>query len=178
MEERGPIQVSTPGLLGLLQLKADGRGVPNLSDVCIPNLDMLPWWLRGTAEIWALASANTLAAGGYGGFAPFNPPNDIAVPNGEWWFVHDYTCTFSTSAANTATNVRLAWASTAGAPVRYAVFNDDPIVQVPASTFLAITARNFWIPPGGRIGFYVDTVTGAIGLVATVTQLRFSRCKS
>lgn len=179
MEERGPVQLVAPGLLGLLQLKADGRGVSKLGDTCVPSMEMLPWWGRAAAAVWPQSSTVNVPAGTVRNWAGFSP-NSIQVAQGEWWFVQDYSVTFACAAASTATNVRLAWASTAGATPLYSALLDDPnagkLITGPAMVLL--TAQNFWLPPGARLGYFVDLITGAGGLDAACTQLRYARAPS
>lgn len=178
MEERGPIQVAPRGLLGLLQLKADGRAVSKLGDTCVPSLEMVGWWLRANAELWALNSGVTDPAGAYGTFREYSP-NGIQVPNGEWWFVHDYAVQFSLVAANQVKNLRLAWASTPAGTIRFTILADpadmQPVGAIAGAQIWCLVATEFWLPPGARLGYTCESVTGATGLSSNVTQLRYTR---
>lgn len=171
MNERGPIQISPPGLLNLLQLKSEGRSVSNLSDTCIPSLEMSTWWLRAAAQLDQTAYAVTVAAAVVATYQDFTAPSNIMVPNGEWWYVHEFAATMATGAAGSATNVRLARAT-----VRYSGMGEQ--VQLGASQTMLLTVNDLWLPPGTKLGFFVDTVVGVGGLTATVRQLRYTRLGS
>lgn len=173
MEERGPIQLAPPGLLGLLGLKADGRAVPKLGDVCVPSLEMSTWWLRAAATLLTTANGATVPAGTYRGFLGYTP--GIAITNGQWWYVHDYSVSFTAAAANTATNISLAATSVASGNF-YSRLGTDKIDNLAAGTSVLLGAQGFWLPPGSTLGYWVDTVVGAAGLVSAVTQLRYTPC--
>lgn len=174
MNERGPIQVYPPGLLGLLQLKADGRAVSNLTDTCGPSLEMAPWWLRAKAELYTTPATGTHAAGGFATFVPFTV-GPIQVPNGEWWYVHDYSVVFTAPGGSTASNIRLAAASTPASAFYGAL--SDTTIQLAATANLLISSKDFWLPPGARLGYYIDAITG-VQITTALTQLRISRCGS
>lgn len=174
MLERGPIQLPAAGLLGLLQLKADGRGVANLTDTCVPSLEMAPWWLRSAAVLYPAGSAIAIAAGNIRVFRDFTTP--VTVPQGVWWYVHDYTLAISTSPTDTATRVCLSWASQITGAAYFAMFPDAQPFDLAANQERLQTACNFWLPPGARLGIYADTVTGAGGLSASMRQLRYTAC--
>lgn len=175
MLERGPIQTPIPGLLSLLGLKVDGRGVPNLADTCIPSVEMLEFWLRGTAVVDTTAYTVGIAASVLRNYSNFSTPNPLAVPNGEWWYIHDYSVMVD-AGVGTANAVRLATAFV-GATVRVTGQGNET-VNLAANQAALLTAHDFWLPPGTLIGIYADTITGATGLTATVRNLRFSRLGS
>jgi len=182
MEERGPIQLLPPGLLGLLQLKVAGAGVSKLGDTCLPSMDMLEWWLRATAQLWTTNSGVTVAAGFVGVFTPFSP-NAITVPAGEWWYVHDYTCEVQVPGGESYAGLRLAWASTSSGTIYFGALEDSA-----ASTSTngggasaqrkLLSSGGFWLPPGARLGFWIDLVVGAGGTFVVCRQLRYTRCPS
>lgn len=171
MEERGPIQIIPPGLLNLLQLKADGRSVSKLGDTCVPSLEMSSWWLRAQAEIDTAQYQSNIAAGTLATYANYGAPNQILVPNGQWWYVHEYAAV-ATPGAGTATNVRLARAFV-GPTTRYSGLGEQ--AQLIANSSVLLTAGDFWCAPGTLLGFYADVVTGGAGLTVVVRQLRFTR---
>jgi len=175
MQERGPIQLIPPGLLSLLQLKADGRSVSNLTDTCVPSLEMRDWWLRATAQLWPSASTLNVAAGTSAAFSNFT--TDVLVPAAQWWYVHDFSVLLNVPAAGTATNVRLVWAATSAGTIQFHPLADGMEQRgslLTGACNVMAGARDFWLPPGGRLGIFVDVVTGAGGLNATVKQLRTS----
>jgi len=175
MEERGPIQVAPPGLLGLLQLKVNGAGISKLGDTCVPSLEMAPWWLRANTVLRTVNTGITVAAGPPRAFTAYSP-NDITVPQGQWWYVDDYTVEFQTGAGGAASNLALAWASTASGTIFFGSLEGSRAWcdVMPASDFRLLRAGGFWLPPGARLGFWVDTVVGAAGLFAAVRQLRYA----
>jgi len=178
VNERGPIQLSPPGLLNLLQLKADGRSVVNLSDTCLPSLEMSDWWLRAAARDWDQTTTDAEGASVPQGFLAYTS-NPVTVPNGQWWFVHDYTVKFSFTAGQVGTNIRLAWSNIgSGASARYRVLPDglESRGTLTGAINVAATAEKFWVPPGARIGFYCDSITG--GLAASLIGLRYTPCGS
>lgn len=175
MTARGPIQLSPPGLLGLLQLKADGRSVPLLDDTCQPSLEMAPWWLRAAAQLWPSGSTIAIGAGASRVFTPFTV-NPFTVPDGQWYYIHDYTLAIGTSPTDTVTRATLSWASQISGSAYFAMFPDAPPFDLAASQERLVTARDFWLPPGARLGLWVDTVTGA-AFSASVRQIRYTPCR-
>lgn len=175
MEERGPIQIVPPGLLGLLQLKADGRSVSKLGDACIPSLDMLGFWLRAKMEGTFSSSIDNPAAAIYQVFRPFTTL-PIVVPDGQWWYVHDYGVKFIAGAGVTATSCMPASSVGAAGTADYVPVS-DLAVDINANGKM-LRAGNFWLQPGARLGYYVDTVAGGATFQAILTALRFTRCQS
>lgn len=83
LEDRNkPIQLQPSGLLGLLQLKNNGRNPSVLADSVQPVLDLWPHYLLTNGE--QTLSAN-IAVAGPGGAGPAVP--DSLVPEGECWAV-------------------------------------------------------------------------------------------
>jgi len=172
VEERGPIQVIPPGLLGLLQLKADGRSVSKLGDTCIPSLEMLGFWLRSKMQATFTSSTANPAAAIYQVFQPFTT-NPVVVPDGQWWYVHDYAVKFIAGAGATGTSACAA-SSMGVTTIDYVALSDS--VDINANGKM-VRCQPFWLPPGARLGFYVDTVVGAT-FQAIMTALRYTVCTS
>lgn len=177
-ESRGPIQLIPPGLLGLLQLKADGRTVPYLEDTCSPILSMEDWWLRAAAVDWTLSTTDTEGASTPNGFLAF-ATNGVTVPVGEWWFVHEYCVTFFLNAAEVVTGPRLAWSSIgSGASARFTVLPDglESLANLTGAVARSAAAFRFWVPPGSRIGYFAGTITNGLNQVR-LNQLRYTPCR-
>jgi hypothetical protein len=176
MQERGPVQLSPPGLLGLLQLKAEGRSVPNLGDTCVPSLEMAGWWLRAAATLYTGSSSDTLVPAAYRVFSGFTS-GPLTVPSGEWWYVHDLNYEWQTAPTGTATGMRMAWSAVPTGSTYYKAFPaDGPLLTMGGNECRVSTAQDFWLPPGARIGYWVDVVAVANFSVA-VRQLRYTPCK-
>lgn len=83
LEDRNrPIQLAPSGVLGLLQLKNNGRNPSTLMDSVQPTLDLWPQYLLTNGE--QILSAN-IAVNATGGAGPAVP--DCLVPEGECWAV-------------------------------------------------------------------------------------------
>lgn len=83
LEDRNrPIQLNPSGLLGLLQLKNNGRNPAVLSDVVQPGIDLMPHYLLTNGETTLSANVAVAAPGGAGPAVP-----DSIVPEGECWAV-------------------------------------------------------------------------------------------
>lgn len=172
MTARGPIQLSPPGLLGLLQLKADGRSVPLLDDTCSPSLEMGDYWLRAASTLWTQAASIAIAAGISRVFSPFST-GPITVPNGQWWYIHQYAVALSTGAAGSATRLALAWSPQVSF---WTPFPSYQPYNLGASEEVVLAIGDVWLPPGSRLGLYCDTVVGASGLAGTLRLLNYTPC--
>lgn len=177
----GPIQLIPPGFLGLLALKNMGRLPDFLQGNVQPTLEMGDWYLRSAIEPWDQTSNVLVPAGAGGAFVPFGT-GPITVPEGEWWFVHDYSVTAEVTNPDTAQDVALSWRYQGAGFNRFVVWA-DPYARTAllapgaaSSVRSAMYASGFWLPSGAELGVYTGVVTGATGVACTVRGLRFTRC--
>jgi len=172
----GPIQVIPPGLLGLLQLKNLGRLPDVLMGSVQPITEMMPWYLRANREVWPLNSGNTIAPGTYTGYVLMSP-NELLVPQDEWWYVHSLSIGFAAGAGGSAIGIRLAAQWNQVGTLKYQALGSERMVSplTAADGELLLAAYDFWAPPGSSLGFYVHTVSVA-ALQATVRGMDFTRC--
>lgn len=165
-----PIQSQPQGLLGFLQLKNLGQNPSELPDVLQPVLELRDWYLQTNSEIVSGTDAAIAAVG---------VSNNLIVPQGEYWFVHDVGLLIQLAAGATwrgaicyrngpagllGINFQLAetinWAqATDGTNVLQGMTRDRPLI----------------IPPDGRIGIQTSalsapTVTGNV--FARITRLK------
>lgn len=103
----GPIQIIPPGLMGLLQLKQEGRLPGTLSETVVPVIEMRDWYLTArrvdTVGLFgaALQTAAALVTGNNGvrqlTIGATGAP--AQVPTGQIWFVEQFVIQANTAAA-------------------------------------------------------------------------------
>lgn len=170
----GPIQVLPAGLLGFLQLKSPaGRNPEVLQGDVQPTIDMLQFYLNQQA-IHAVQGATTVAAGSGSGNQLFAGPS-IIVPLDEWWFVHMFTVQFSPLTAGDIVTgfCPMAYLDPNAPSARFHLLG-KPLYGRPTGGIPVATAFNFWLPPGARLGAYIDTYTLA-ALEDLVGDVYYSR---
>jgi len=174
----GPVQLTPPGLLGLLQLKTGGFVPDALLQSVQPTLDLLPFWLRAAAENFN--DSYSVVIPGPATPTEIVPLTDAAThtlmlgPTAqEWWYVENLSVGVSTSGATTPTcclGYVLNGGPVGGVTSQYV----SNFVRPVAGEAPPLVARDFWVPPGGVIGVYVDTFLVSFDLV--LTGLRYTRC--
>lgn len=156
----GPIQVQPAGLTGLLQLKNWGVRPDILQGSVLPNLDMEPWWLRGSMEpLVRFANAINLGAFPVG----VSHVAIAQVPDREWWYVHHLAVvtqvTNNTGRVEAYLGVSLQGA-VLGAVPDYTVAG--PVICAPQGAAdpaaAVVSARGFWVPPGGRLSYLASVI--------------------
>jgi len=157
-EPSGPIQVAPAGLLGFLQLKSPaGRNPTVLFDSVQPTIDLFNFWMQSRVIDDTVNTQNLVA--GSGGFTAWSTP--IIVPQGETWFITNYSILATLAAGDTVTQMRPI--------VRY-----NPLVGVTpfgrlgtdvatsnAASRIIVAAENFWLPPGAELGIFTTSTVSA-----------------
>lgn len=167
----GPIQTIPKGLLGLLQLKSRGQMPDVLNGNVQPSVDMLHMWLQASAEVPLGVFAVALAAGTVG--QQVFSPTPLLIPENEIWYVHHYTvvalCPASTDAAyNFQPMIRYTRLGTI-LWVGLTEFGSTVQGAAAGARRAAITARDFWAPPGSELGFFSGGIDTAGSLTFTAT---------
>jgi hypothetical protein len=169
--DNGPIQTLPLGLLGLLDLKTMGRNPPALGQTVAPVLDITQLYLNGKALEFA-ATSKAVGVGGYGLFLDFDTTVPITVPEGETWFVHDYTMLAQLNAGGTCNLVVPAWRPAGGN--YHSLANEKDPMPVGGNSMFSV--RDFWLPPGASLGFWVHTV-GVATLNVYSQGMRYTPCQ-
>jgi len=148
----GPIQVQPAGLLGLLQLKSWGERPNILQGSVLPNLDMEPWWLRGSLEPLVISAAPVNLGPMPAGFTLIGLST---LPTNEWWFVHwlNVFLQGTTAAAEVLeASIGVVFQSNAlGAIPDFTVARTQMLPTGTAPVAGSLTARGFWVPPGSQL---------------------------
>lgn len=170
----GPIQLTPPGLLGLLQLKTGGFLPDTLKQDVQPTINMEPWYLRATASVLYALPIRNLAPGVYNDFVGWAAPADIRASNTDTWYVHNFTIQCFGNASS-ITYARPAVQYSGGVPSFFGLGDVSPALAAGGTSL--IVARDFWIPPGAELGMYVGTVgAGGTGDFLCV-GLEYTRCQ-
>lgn len=88
-----PVQGVPEGFLSALGIKNNGQNPEYLSDTVLPQVDLREWYLMRDHQWLVSNTLAALAAGGeqplpwIGGFTDFIDNLDMAVPEGEIWYV-------------------------------------------------------------------------------------------
>lgn len=171
----GPIQTLPSGLLGLLQLKQQGKNPSPLRDDVQSVTDLTQFWFQNQMRDVTLdftGPHNTAvgpAANGSKAFAT------LQVPNGELWYVENFTVGANLLAAET---------------VRYRLQFVDPVVGMQfalgadVNDVVTVRARSitasyggFFLSSGRTPGLVVFDILTAATITFTVTGLRAVRLK-
>lgn len=145
----GQINVSSPGLLSLMQLKTGGQQPTSLGDTVVPVLDIEGFYLRGqfqilsTTAVWPAAPVNGQIA-----FPAFN------VPPGSWRYVSVFSVYMAMNAgtdlASWVLDVQMPVAGAAIAPHIYSEPTTAGLLGATANAAkLNRSMQDFWVPPGG-----------------------------
>jgi hypothetical protein len=166
----GPIQVIPRGLLSLLQLKNLGRLPDVLLGEVRPQFDIGDYWKQAACDFEGLTLlTNGLPAGsaGLNGYT-----TALQVANDEVAWVDEYTVEVIVplGAAESCLNVQPAMRIDANSPQGWLGLTDTNLSVTATAARAAqgiITARNFWVPQGAILGYYV-------GQVNTATNVTFN----
>lgn len=90
----GQIQLIPPGLLGMLQIKNDGKNPSSLGEQIAPVFNLTEWYAWQNFERHK-AEAGSLILGQVGPriieSAAVEPGVGLKTPQDEWWYVHNFT---------------------------------------------------------------------------------------
>lgn len=160
-----PIQLIPPGLLGLLQLKQGGRNPNELLETVQATIDLRDWYFQSrTVDATTLIGGNPSIALTVPGNFVFTA-NPATVPNGQFWYVFDYTIDALIATAADSLRIAPCWiANNNVAPVQRYLLGPDAndIVSARANRHLMAKAdHGFWLPPGAALGVEAfDVLTG------------------
>lgn len=165
----GPIQVIPKGLLGLLQLKQQGSNPSELADVvasCI-NIEQYYWQQLVVDHFQLVGGAPSTnvptASPGNKAFVT----NPLNVPQGQLWYVLEYSLSCSLVAAETIRFAPLIIYDPALAtPVQLGLDYTD-VVTARARAAQCFVQKPFWAPAGSGIGFWVGDSLTAGNIVVT-----------
>lgn len=167
-----PIQLVPPGLLGLFQLKDNGRGIQSLPDVLQGVLELRDWYFQSRAEISQGTHGITVAAGTRG-WTSFSP-GIIEVPPREWWWVHTYTIITADIAAGDTVTFLPMYIPQATGSLRFLALGPANKNMGGTANRPVVLAQNFFLPPGSILGFWIEQ-HGAVGNTSFTGHLRFTR---
>jgi hypothetical protein len=155
------INKSPGGLLGFLGLKNGGRNPSQFGELVAPTWDLSPLYLYTNTEY-----TETLPSAAAIGYVPA-----FTVPNGEFWYVHEYGVYSAVLGAGQSVTWALAMRDPGGSIV---------VNLTPAATVTVVGTRGVLgtlldraLSPGTTLGLYVTQL--AAGPVAFSADLRFSR---
>jgi hypothetical protein len=171
----GPIQVIPPGLVGLLQLKQLGRLPDNLLGDVNPVLELRDWYMEArrvsTVTLFGgFPATAAITTGGVNFKSMLIGGVNAAVPQGQIWYVEEFTV--SGSIATAADSISFA-AAMSQSPLTDIQLVGPPYIDVITARARAAAAkadRGYWARPGDTFGaFVVDVLSvGGITLVATL----------
>lgn len=169
----GPIQVIPPGLMGLLQLKQQGRLPTDLADSVQPVLEMRDWYFTGrrVATTALFPGAAPLATFNVPGVQTFVPSAGglATVPNGQYWYVD--TCAAYGTLAAAADTVRYSLVllgSQGGDLVPLSVDYADA-ANARVRRVMARADKPFWAQPGDQFAIYCEDVNTATNIVLSLS---------
>jgi hypothetical protein len=154
MTQWGPIQLIPPGLLGLLQLKNIGKNPSQLLDEVRPIMDILPMWYEAVAE--ELSGFSRTPVTGNNGFASWTVPQ--IVPQGEIWWVMQYTVVTSEMGVGDSGQFGVGW-QLPSVNHTYAV-GDISAINSGVGRCIA-HGEQFFLPPGGELLWFTNDVVNA-----------------
>lgn len=174
-----PIQLIPPGLLGLLQLKQEGRGIVELPDVLQGVLELRDWILQARAVWSGDEHSIVLNAAGRDTFETFTNP--FGPSNSEWRYVHEYTIIATPVPAGGTAEI----ASFAPMMVAQNIGTLRPVcVGQPfvwgtgapqlVQSQVIVSARNFFMPAGAVLGFAYGIVLTGAGTVDVSAFVRYT----
>lgn len=149
------------GLVGLLELRGEGRAPYELGDLITPTIDLQEFYRVGRRE---QVSAGTAAlAVGANLFAP-----TIQVPSNEVWVLEDFTCQIVLG-AGTAVDAASAGQYNQGGITQ--PFGPNVAGAGPGEVRTRID-RVRWLSPGSTLGCFVQSFTGVITATGFATLVR------
>lgn len=155
-----PIQALAPAFLNLLGLKNQGALPPELAEVVQPQVDMMPFYLQGTAlNRWDFVNSPFPVASFQGGLIP-----TFVTPRDEWWYIHNLTARIAWSVlANNATNIAGARTGIVTREPSNIILGDES-AEIRTATALVTfeygckSIRDVWVPPGSSLGLYASHI--------------------
>lgn len=170
----GPIGLIPPGLTNLLAIKQLGRLPDQLLGDYQPSIELRDWMFEGRREdeqsIFALTSTLRTASltTGAAGFQILDANGNVAtpaqVPNGQIWYVEQFTCT----AFNVASGDSIRFAPGILAPTELMPLAVGPETQDTSAArvhwCVAWVPRAFWAPPGTQFGVILSDILSVGGI--------------
>jgi len=147
----GPIQTFPVGLLGLLNLKNQGRNPRDLTDVVQPVLDLLSMYLQDN-----IVSAVNIDAGIGAGITlatSFGPFEDL-----RW--VHNFSVELPLAATDTVNSLYLVLRETAGG-ITHVISTAAGNITGPDTRFGMYAPGGFWLRPGCELGYAIGCAAGS-----------------
>jgi len=165
--QSGPIQQAPAGLLGLLQIKSPAGRNPEVMEGNVqPVVELGEWWRQTLIERYTGAMTRNMddstdVAGFYGW-----TPNNVLVPNNEWWYITNYSIIASALAASD--RIALQPAMRAPNTTQHFALGNSVASEGSGGTGTAIIsyAVNQWIPPGYELGFWMGRLVGLVTVTA------------
>lgn len=170
----GPIQVIPPGLLGFFQLKTGGRNPTDMSETLQPVLECFDWYMqaRGGDYTNDVGVPNRLC-NAIGTFGYTNNP--IQVPDGEIWWILEYSTRTATLAAAEAITLCPAYLRPlVGTQSLYKLGVSTS--AGPGQFCTSYADKQFFLPSGSELGFAVEAIA-TVGTINVIGSLRYVRCK-
>ena len=173
-----PIQVIPPGLLGLLQIKSNGRRPGILADQVQGNIELRDWYMTARrvdnfALFGGAMTTGNVPTASPGGHA-FNVAGvPCVVPPGQIWWVEQFSGFGALAAADT---IRFNLSITTGSGASFGVSNDYlDTITARARQFEVHIDRGFWAFPGDEFVCQIDdNLTGTNTVVNA--SLRATPC--
>lgn len=169
-----PIQLIPPGLLGLLQLKNNGKNPQELPDQVQAIMEMRDWYMECNHET---VVQTVDVANGAVGFTAYTTP--IIVPATEYWFVEDYTVQTNTALiATSVVSFAAAWRIVTGAVFsQFGVGTPQQLLTGVAAGRggFAFSDRGFFLPTGAELGIRVMANEVAAGNITYQGSVRITR---
>jgi hypothetical protein len=160
------IQAFPPGLLSLFGIKNGGSNPGELSQVIIPQLELLDWYL---GQQWITQRLVTADLGAGIGFQPIGGGGANVVPQNQVWFVRQAVTGPDTALG--AGNAANFWLARQVTPATL-------IMKMGSTVTLAATQRDYsampdsrpvLLRPGDVLGVYFNTKTYAVAMDWRIT---------
>lgn len=171
----GVIQTLPSGLLGLLQLKQQGQNPSPLREDVQPTTDLTQFWFQNQMRDLTLdftGPHNTLVATGANGSKGFGT---IVVPNGELWYIENFSVNANLLAAETCRYALQFIDSVVG--MQYFLTPDVADIITARTRSICVSTRNFWLSSGRILGIQVFDILTAGNITFTMSGLRGVRLK-
>lgn len=172
-----PIQTLPVGLLGLLQVKNLGANPSILLDEVRPTVEMFDMWTNFNLEQDSVTHQRDLATGA-GSVQAFGT-GPINVPDGEWWWVKNYTivAVVPAVAGELVENIAPAILYNSSGPLVWQQLTEtsrNVTGAALAQSQGAIMAKDFWAPAGASLGVFSGRAVTAT-VISVFGLLRFCR---
>lgn len=188
--QQAPLNIHPQGLLDFFGVKTGGRYPQRLADTLQPTIDLRDWYLESNALEYALIGPTwTTPQSGpvLVGWSSTSPVGQLTVvPNGEWWYVMQYSIQYQFDLLGTgeALTPLPCYRAAGGSTSAYSVMpycNDVAVIAL-STTYQRVIAnaisRPVLVPPGATIGFVQMGATAAGGSgIATIGHLRYARAR-